>query len=364
MDVVARSSAARGVVIRPVDPARWREIAHSCAGYGFRQCVAYSEALATLRGARHEYVEIDRSGARIGVAGLRIKSAPIPGAGLAFVSAGPLLRVGFDADASMRDLTDVVGSLAGEYVRRRGLTLRLAPPIGPVDRCVRIGAALERMGFVASTHAPRYRTILVDLAPEPAAIRGALAQKWRNQLNGAERNGIVVEFGRDADAVERFRPLFGEMLSRKGFDTELGPDFYAQVQRAASEGDRLVVATAMQGGADVAGAVVDLGRETATYILGATTEAGMKCKAAYALHWRILMEARSAGCRWYDLGGIDPEGNPGVHHFKEGFGGVDVTAPGPYDMRPRGVRGLTGRIVEALYVRRRRGRAKRGAASS
>jgi hypothetical protein len=38
---------------------------------------------------------------------------------------------------------------------------------------------------------------------------------------------------------------------------------------------------------------------------------------------------KERGVRWYDLGGIDPEGNPGVYHFKKGFSGMDVSQISP-----------------------------------
>ena len=57
-----------------------------------------------------------------------------------------------------------------------------------------------------------------------------------------------------------------------------------------------------------------------------------------------IVVAKSHGMRWYDLGGIDPEANPGVYHFKKGLSGTEVRAAGPYEVRPGG---LTGRITLA-----------------
>ena len=51
----------------------------------------------------------------------------------------------------------------------------------------------------------------------------------------------------------------------------------------------------------------------------------MKLKGAYLLHWTLIRSLRERGVRYYDLGGIDPEANPGVYHFKRGFSGVEVS---------------------------------------
>jgi lipid II:glycine glycyltransferase (peptidoglycan interpeptide bridge formation enzyme) len=37
------------------------------------------------------------------------------------------------------------------------------------------------------------------------------------------------------------------------------------------------------------------------------------------------------GFKYYDLGGIDPDINPGVYHFKKGLSGDDVTRLPPFE---------------------------------
>lgn len=350
---VTQSSATQ-ITMDRLDPATWARAAHGCQAFNFRQSVPYSDRLAAIRRSSNDYWMIRDSGRMIGLACARVRTVPAPGAGLALVSGGPLWSDALGDEEAAGAVGVMASALAAEYVRRRGVTLRIAPPIGGSARNESVTRALGSHGFVPAARAPRYRTILVDLRRDPAGIRAGLAQKWRNQLNGAERQGISIEVDKGDRAVERFSPLYDALLQRKSFSSELGPDFYDAVQRSADVDSRLLVVSASHYGADVAGAVVDLGRETATYILGATTDAGMKCKAAYALHWAIMMLARDAGCVWYDLGGIDPEANPGVHHFKSGFGGVDLTSAGPFEIRPPGWRGWVGDRVESLYIKRQR----------
>ena len=50
----------------------------------------------------------------------------------------------------------------------------------------------------------------------------------------------------------------------------------------------------------------------------------MKAKGSYLLQWRMMQWLRERGCRWYDLGGVNPTRNPGVYHFKSGFGGAEA----------------------------------------
>jgi ribosomal protein S18 acetylase RimI-like enzyme len=64
--------------------------------------------------------------------------------------------------------------------------------------------------------------------------------------------------------------------------------------------------------------------------------------------------------RYYDLGGIDPAGNVGVYNFKKGLRGLDLSAPGPFEMVPSILKGALTHGAEDLYqcakLRRRPGR--------
>jgi lipid II:glycine glycyltransferase (peptidoglycan interpeptide bridge formation enzyme) len=57
----------------------------------------------------------------------------------------------------------------------------------------------------------------------------------------------------------------------------------------------------------------------------------------------------------YDLGGIDPDGNPGVYHFKSGLGGRDITCAGPFQAPPGPLKAAMVHALESLYRRMRRG---------
>jgi lipid II:glycine glycyltransferase (peptidoglycan interpeptide bridge formation enzyme) len=56
----------------------------------------------------------------------------------------------------------------------------------------------------------------------------------------------------------------------------------------------------------------------------------MKSKGAYLLQWSMIQWLKRQGVRHYDLGGINPEINPGVYHFKSGLSGVDQSHIGPF----------------------------------
>ena len=72
--------------------------------------------------------------------------------------------------------------------------------------------------------------------------------------------------------------------------------------------------------------------DTPIYLLGATSDEGLKLKGAYLLQWRAIQWLKERGCRWYDLGGINAAENPGVYEFKSGFGGEETDHLGTYEL--------------------------------
>src|SRR5580704_6435768 len=101
------------------------------------------------------------------------------------------------------------------------------------------------------------------------------------------------------------------------------------MQEDLPEPHRMQVLICEDAGVPVAALAVSAMGDSAIYLLGATNEGGMKSQGAYLLQWTMIQWLKEKGIRWYDLGGIDPEMNPGVYSFKRGFSGADVVQMGP-----------------------------------
>lgn len=339
----------------------WRQLARARADYNYRQAVEFSTACAARLGASTECIAIRCGGEPLGVAHVRIKRLPIIGAGVAYINGGPLVR--YEA-APADQLRACLAALRTEYVDRRGLILRVAPPLGPDEWNTEVAGAFAAARFVPARDVRRYRTLVVDLTPPLDELRKGLDQKWRNGLNRAERNGLAVRQGVEPELFESFCGMYDELRGRKAFDVELDARFHAAVQRALPPEDRFAVTIAEWSGAPVAGHVASLLGDTCVYLLGAATKAGLEQKASYVLQWHVLRLARERGCRAYDLGGIDPDGNPGVYHFKSGLGGREVLAPGPFEAYPRGLARYAVHTSERAYRWARRVMAGRTAVSA
>ncbi len=348
--------AAERCDLRRAEREEWIDLCADFGDHNYRHCWDYAAMLADRANASGESVVVARDGAPIGLASVRVKCLPGLGTGIAYVAGGPLVRRHEDDDGARERLEPVLAALVEEYVARRRLVLRVAPAIGDERWNLAQDACLLAAGFDPATHLRPYRTMLVEIGRPLDEIRSGLAKKWRYHLKQAERAELDVTQGRDPRLFEDFMPLFDDLVARKSIEVDLGADFYAQLQPRLPDGERLLVCIARAEGRPVAGVVASIHGDTAVYLLGAANEEGRKTNAAYLLQWKVIEAAAREGCRWYDLGGVDAEGNPGVYHFKQRMGGAELTAPGPYELAPGRVRGTAVRAAErgfrALAARR------------
>jgi lipid II:glycine glycyltransferase (peptidoglycan interpeptide bridge formation enzyme) len=310
--------------------------------------------MAARSGSAAEHVVIGRDDAPVALASVRVKRLPGMRAGVAYVSGGPLVRHRDDTDWPER-LETALAVLKAEYVDRRRLVLRIAPTLGDEAWNASQGGAFAAAGYEISVDQKPYRTVVVDIDKPLADVRATLAQKWRNCLNKAERQSLRVTEGTDPALFADFLPLFDELVGRKGFDVDLDAGFYARLQAELPECERMHMAIAWIDDEPAAGVVAGLHGDTPVYLLGASNHAARKANASYLLQWKVIEAAVAAGCTRYDLGGIDPDANPGVHKFKLGFGGTEISAPGPYELAPDRARAAFVRTAERAFRALRRG---------
>lgn len=310
----------------------WQEISARFCDNNFQQSWAYSKTLACIRASTHEEVAITSGGRLVGIASVRIRTVPLLGVGLAYIASGPLVQRGTEGDLDRLRLG--LAGLRDEYVRKRRLVLRVLAPIGDSSWYDNASKAMLDAGFSPSAGGREYRTMLLDLRRPVEEIRKSLAQKWRNCLNKSERQGIQIRWTSDVGAFEAFRAAHERFVTNKGFKVDLDSSFYLDVLNQKASDAGLELALAERDGKIIAAHLGSYLGDTAVYLLGFTDDAGLETNAAYLLQWSVVEKAAAAGMKWYDLGGIAPDDNPGVYRFKAGLSGLDVKAAGPFEVAP------------------------------
>jgi lipid II:glycine glycyltransferase (peptidoglycan interpeptide bridge formation enzyme) len=122
------------------------------------------------------------------------------------------------------------------------------------------------------------------------------------------------------------------MLERKKYQPGVDHDEFREIQKKLPEHLKMRVFICEYEGKPVTATIGSAIGNTGIYLLGATGDKGLQLKGAYLSQWLMIQWMKEHGCHWYDLGGINPEKNPGVYHFKAGLSGRDVHHIGQYEL--------------------------------
>ncbi|MDB6169032.1 MAG: hypothetical protein JWM88_1896 [Verrucomicrobia bacterium] len=333
-------------------PESWSEIVAQFDDASLYQTWAYGSVRWGGRNLSH--LVIRAGGAVVAAAQLRIARVPVLPAGIAYLRWGPLCqRRGEAIDPAI--VREMMSRLQAEYGRRRGFVLQLIPNAFPeTPRGDAYAAALASAEMTPQPDVPPYRTVLVDLRPVPDAMRKRLDPKWRNHLNRSEKNGLEFEVSDSIAAYGEFLRLYEVMWQKKQFETSVDVEEFGRIQAELPAAQKMTTFVARKDRTAVAALVCSAMGDNAIYVLGATNDQARELRAAYFLQWQAILWLQQRGVHGYDLGGIDPETNPGGYSFKSGFGGVDVTQL-PAHARSSGA---LGRIVMSSAAWLRRCKAK------
>jgi Acetyltransferase (GNAT) domain len=321
---------SENLVIERVSRVEWDELAANFRDLSYRQCSRYAEEAAKRVGAVSELNRImTKDQQLIGLAEIRIRNAPMTPWGIAYANYAPVIMKG--ECFSECDFGRCLDALCQEYVERRGLVLRVVPPPnGGLFQSIQ-ASCLEARGFRPCLTEPR-KTFLLDLSRSLEEIRRNLNPKWRRSLMRAERLGIKITRSVELKDFAIFNDLFLECTKRKRFMPEQDVQFFKHVQSRAPSDQKMVLHLAWDHDELVAGHLGSYLGNTAVYLLGASNLRGRDLHASFLLQWAAIGYARIGGNAFYDVGGVDEQGNPGVYRFKKRLNGRPLTELAPYEL--------------------------------
>jgi lipid II:glycine glycyltransferase (peptidoglycan interpeptide bridge formation enzyme) len=312
-----------------IDERTWYEVFRSFADANVYQSWAYGAIIAGRRNLSHLVVR--RGGEIVGIAQVRLARIPLTNIGIAYVLWGPLWSIkGQSKDSEV--FRQVIRSLRNEYVFRRGLSLRLAPHIVD-DGGETFSNILKDEGFTASDR-KRSRTMLMDLGAALEDLRGGMRAHWKRELKVGEKNSLDIVLGTDDNLFAQFTSIYREMVARKRFIEPNDIDQFRVIQQMLPDALKMQILLCKSGDDVCAGAVCSVMGNSALYLFGATSNAGIKSRGSYVLQWKVVEELKRAAIPVYDLNGINPDTNPGTFKFKSdlaGANGADVHFLGTFD---------------------------------
>ena len=231
------------------------------------------------------------------------------------------------------------GALAGTAIVRidpeieAGTTFELVDhETGKVVGRMTIEDWLRSSGWRRAPDMQPHRTRIVDLGTDELSLWSGLRKKWRQYVNKARSNGIVV---REVDptietgAFDTFHRVMRDVAKRTALPVRSAGTFREVWEAFDASGEsRLLFADDAQGETQAVLLLVRCGtRVVEPY--GGMTDAGAESRANYLLKWEAIRSSREQGATSYDMWGLI---GTGIDYFKEGFGGREVTYVGAWDL--------------------------------
>lgn len=330
-----------------IDDAGWQKTITQFESASIFQTAAYGvERYGANRLSR---LVVRKDGRVVAAAQCGIMRAPFLRSVVAHLRWGPLWRMK-DGSWDVENFRQAVRALRNEYAFKCGLLLRIYPRLFE-DEGQDCGEILREEGFSPLRIGQRDRTLVVDLERSLQDLRRGLNKRWRYHLKRSEERSLDLAEGAEDELFGEFMPVYKEMLDLKGIAQSSNINFFRRAQRHLPRECKLRVFLCRSEGKACAGIIGSAMGKIGFTMFRATNGEGRKCEAGYLVHWRALQWLKEAGCKGYDLDGINPATNPGTYQYKAGLcgrNGRDVYFLGQFEACESGFTGAFVRTGEKL----------------
>lgn len=306
------------IVTRQFSPEEWTETISAFNDLSLMQTWEYAEAKAQASPWKVDRAIFVKAGNVIGAAQAMVRRVPWSRNGLVWISRGPLWRR--EENARAAEGLAMLDALRKYWVDERGMYLRILPTF--LEAEVPANSFAE-IGYRGADRAITWSSAVVDLTQTRETLRGRLQQKWRNCLNKAEREGIVIESGTAENLFREMLVEYRQMLADKSFASVITPILLTRLQSSLPEERQLWSLVARQGEQRLGAILVARYGKASEYFVGAVNDSGRALNAGQLLLWQALCQMKDMGFESFDVGGTDSTRTPkGVLHFKNGIGGL------------------------------------------
>jgi len=298
----------------------WYEIMQDFSDASLYQTWSYG--LVRWGEGRLSHLILKKDGIIVACAQVIIIKAPFLQAGIAYVPGGPLWHLsGRQEDIEI--LGEIIKALKKEYGALRRMHLRIQVKM-PHDSPEVVAGLMGGEGFTHYLSLKTGRTFFVNLDPSLEELRTSMQRQWRNNLKKAEKNGLSLVEGNDMELYDMFYKIYQEMHARKKFAQHVRIEEYRSIQSDLPDRLKMHIMVCTSNGNLCSALVTSAMGDNAVNLLAATSSYDIehRLNSSHLLFWKMMDWAKKRKCTWYDLGGIDPDQNPGGYQFKKGLAGT------------------------------------------
>jgi len=155
------------------------------------------------------------------------------------------------------------------------------------------------------------------------------SKNWRHNLKrGIMRSGVITRV--NSPDISEIAALYRQMEKAKNLDVQFSLNQLSAIFENFKENLFYYECRDEESQLISIRAAVVIG-ETGWDLLAASNSIARKQYATHAILWQMIFDLENYGVKRFDMGGIDPENNPGVYNFKKGIGGDEVQYMGEFE---------------------------------
>lgn len=202
---------------------------------------------------------------------------------------------------------------------------------------------------------------VLDIDKSEEEILAQMKPKTRYNIKVAEKKNVAIVILNGFEnnkKTEKFLDLIEKTGSRKGINFH-SKEYYRKMLKNISS-DNLKLYLAVYENKIIAGAILVIYGQMATYLHGASDDNNRNVMAPFLLQWQMIKDARENGAKKYDFGGVsigedDKEREKkwfGVTRFKQGFSknNLPLEFSGSYDIIVSPIKYWAYRVIQKIKI--------------
>lgn len=206
--------------------------------------------------------------------------------------------------------------------------------IEPKTSDPKIAGIMQELGFKkAKKSVQPENSLIIDLGKPEGEIMESFEKRCQREIKQAEKKNAAIFGDNSENGVKNFLTLLEKTAKRDSFRAH-PISYYQKLVETLKSAGHADLFFAKIGQNIISGCMIIYFGPTASYVHAASNGS---YRAANALVWAAMKEAKKKQCQWFDMCGVAPadagENHPwrGLTKFKESFGGKRIHYIGAFD---------------------------------